>query len=64
MKAWRDISLQIVAWTTAMFLTIPSPVYAQETVLSGTVTDATGGVLPGVTVTALHDTIRAIRSSA
>jgi hypothetical protein len=30
------------------------PARAQETGLSGTVTDATDAVLPGVTVTALH----------
>ena len=28
---------------------------AQDAVLTGTVTDATGGVLPGVTVTAVND---------
>jgi hypothetical protein len=28
--------------------------FAQEAVLSGTVTDLTGGVLPGVTITAVH----------
>ena len=28
---------------------------AQEAALSGTVADATGGVLPGVTVTAVHE---------
>ena len=27
----------------------PSPGYAQEAILSGTITDSTGGVLPGVT---------------
>ena len=30
------------------------PAHAQEASLTGTITDATGGVLPGVTVTALH----------
>ena len=29
--------------------------YAQEAILSGVITDTTGGVLPGVTVTALHE---------
>lgn len=29
--------------------------YAQDAALSGTITDSTGGVLPGVTVTALHE---------
>jgi hypothetical protein len=36
-------------------LVLPVAGYAQEAVLSGTVTDTTGGVLPGVTVTALHE---------
>ena len=36
-------------------LALPVRGYAQEAVVSGTVTDATGGVLPGVTVTALHE---------
>ena len=35
-------------------LALPITGYAQEAVLSGTVTDTTGGVLPGVTVTARH----------
>src|SRR3989475_2798324 len=35
-------------------LAIPVAGFAQEATLSGTVTDSTGGVLPGVTVTALH----------
>jgi len=34
---------------------LPAIGYAQEAVLSGTVTDTTGGVLPGVTVTATHE---------
>jgi hypothetical protein len=37
----------------AAILALPAVGYAQEAVLSGTVTDSTGGVLPGVTVTAV-----------
>ena len=36
-------------------LTLPVVGYAQEAVINGTVTDATGGVLPGATVTATHE---------
>jgi hypothetical protein len=32
-----------------------SAAFAQEATLTGTITDSTGGVLPGVTVTALHE---------
>ena len=39
----------------AVLLVLPASVFAQEATLSGTITDSTGGVLPGVTVTALHD---------
>src|SRR6186713_2761570 len=35
-------------------LACPAVGYGQEAVLTGTVTDSTGGVLPGVTVTAFH----------
>src|SRR6266545_4780682 len=35
-------------------VTLPVTAYAQEATVIGTVTDSTGGVLPGVTVTALH----------
>src|SRR6476659_5043184 len=38
-----------------MFLAmLPFGAFAQEATLSGTVTDSTGGVLPGVTITATH----------
>lgn len=37
----------------SLILAAPAVGYAQEAVLTGAVTDATGGVLPGVTVTAL-----------
>ena len=33
---------------------LPVTGYAQDATLTGTVTDSTGGVLPGVTVTAIH----------
>ena len=37
----------------AAILVVPGSGYAQEAVFTGTVTDSTGGVLPGVTITAL-----------
>jgi hypothetical protein len=43
------------ALLVAAILALPVIGYAQEAVLSGTVTDSTGGVLPGVTVTAVHE---------
>jgi hypothetical protein len=39
----------------AVVLALPVAAYAQEAVVSGTVTDSTGGVLPGVTIRALHE---------
>src|SRR5207244_11479953 len=36
-------------------LTLPALTYAQDATLSGTITDTTGGVLPGVTVTAVNE---------
>src|SRR5688500_1465429 len=38
-----------------VILGLPFRGYSQEATLSGSITDATGGVLPGVTVTALHE---------
>ena len=45
------------AWLVfaASFLILPVIGYAQEATLNGTVTDSTGGVLPGVTITATND---------
>src|SRR5687767_2570222 len=42
----------VIAFTT---LILSVPAYAQEAVVSGTVTDASGAVLPGVTIRAVHD---------
>ena len=38
-----------------LFFALPALGHAQEAVLTGTVTDSTGGVLPGVTVVAVND---------
>src|SRR5512134_1076098 len=38
-----------------VLLAVPVLVHGQEATLTGTVTDATGAVLPGVTITALHE---------
>ena len=38
-----------------VLLVVPGVAHAQEAVILGTLTDTTGGVLPGVTVTAQHD---------
>jgi hypothetical protein len=40
----------------AVLLMFPAVSYAQDATLSGTVRDTSGGVLPDVTVTALHET--------
>ena len=40
---------------TATLLLLPFAAHAQEATLTGTITDTTGGVLPGVTITAFHE---------
>src|SRR5215207_2528302 len=40
---------------TMALLAVPGMAFAQEAVLTGTVTDSTGAVLPGVTVVAVHE---------
>ncbi len=47
--------LIIVGMVGAILALLPVPGYAQEAVVSGTGTDSTGGVLPGVTVSATND---------
>ena len=50
----RRVFTRLVA--IGAMLALPVMGHAQEATLSGTITDSTGGVLPGVTVTALHET--------
>src|SRR5262245_9991211 len=40
---------------TLFILTFPALTYAQDATLSATISDTTGGVLPGVAVTAIHE---------
>src|SRR5687768_15195105 len=52
----REMKLQrFLGWTVGAMLMIPVLAQAQEASLSGTVSDTTGGALPGVTVRALHE---------
>lgn len=50
-------SPQLRSWLAVMvlLLVIPLPISAQEATLSGTVTDETGGALPGVVVRAVNE---------
>jgi hypothetical protein len=50
---WSGVLRRLV-FVLAAILIVPVTAFAQEAVLSGTVTDSTGGVLPGVTVTAVN----------
>ena len=40
---------------TLVLLLVPVAAYPQEATFSGAATDSTGGVLPGVTITAVND---------
>src|SRR2546430_2935038 len=51
MKNWRVVGSLLVI---GMIVTLPSLGYAQDATIGGTATDSTGGVLPGVTVTATN----------
>ena len=48
------IVLRRVLMVLMLMALVPVAAWAQEATLSGTVTDSTGGVLPGVTITATH----------
>ena len=48
---------RLLGWLIVVQATLALPAigYAQEASFTGTVTDSTGGVLPGVTITAVHE---------
>jgi hypothetical protein len=50
MRRWSVIGSLLVI---GMIVALPAVGYAQDSTMTGTVTDSTGAVLPGVTVTAV-----------
>src|SRR6185436_733475 len=50
MRKWSVLALLLVGMSVAL----PMAAYAQDSTISGTAIDSTGGVLPGVTVTATN----------
>jgi len=50
MRTWRVLGSLVLG----MIVALPVAGYAQDSTMIGTVTDSTGGVLPGVTVTATN----------
>ncbi len=51
MRKWSVVGSLLVI---GMIVALPVVAYAQESIMTGTATDSTGGVLPGVTVTATN----------
>ena len=53
----RGLSMNrfLIVGLFAALVLAPIPLHAQEATVSGTVTDSTGGVLPGVTITATNE---------
>ena len=49
---WRGVRRFFIV---SALLVLPVAGYAQEATINGTVTDPSGGVLPGVTITAVHE---------
>ena len=48
---------RIVGWGVVLLLSVPVSVLSQvSTTVRGTVTDSTGGVIPGASVTVVHET--------
>jgi len=55
MKNLRGCSVVTPLLVIGAILMLPVPGHAQESTMSGTVTDSTGAVLPGVMVTATNN---------
>src|SRR2546425_4252423 len=51
----RSSAVRRLLTVSAIVALLPVIAHAQEAVVSGTMTDSTGGVLPGVTVSAVHE---------
>src|SRR5688500_2437880 len=52
----RSARARFVGWlAAAAFIVLPGASQAQEATVIGTVTDDSGGVMPGVVVTAIHE---------
>ena len=51
MRTWSVLGSLLVV---GMIVALPGAGFAQDSIMSGTATDSTGGVLPGVTVTATN----------
>ena len=54
MRSMKSRGLVTQLLVIGALLALPVVGYAQESTFSGTATDSTGGVLPGVTVTATN----------
>ena len=50
MRKWSVVSL----FAIGLIVALPVAGYAQDSTITGTVTDSTGGIVPGVTVTATN----------
>ena len=55
MRADVPKRMLLVSLLLSLTVLLPARVYAQEATFAGAITDSTGSVLPGVTITAVHE---------